>query len=194
MVSKRQALRFGAWFTLVYVAIGGVIVTVFWLPVVLHGHAYHRQWASLPWYVSGPLMFNRNQLWLPSGVLLNVLAVIAFFRAAGGRQGSRLFWVYGCGIALLALLQLGLVICLILLSPIRVVTSAVTSATWYFGWGDLFEPSIVAVLLCLPLFVLLIISALWTRNMPEGSNRCAICGYNLTGNTSGVCPECGEAI
>ena len=26
------------------------------------------------------------------------------------------------------------------------------------------------------------------------SNRCIACGYNLTGNVSGVCPECGERI
>jgi len=25
-------------------------------------------------------------------------------------------------------------------------------------------------------------------------HRCSTCGYNLTGNTSGVCPECGTAI
>jgi hypothetical protein len=24
--------------------------------------------------------------------------------------------------------------------------------------------------------------------------RCAVCGYNLTGNISGTCPECGERI
>ncbi len=24
--------------------------------------------------------------------------------------------------------------------------------------------------------------------------RCASCGYNLTGNTSGVCPECGANL
>jgi len=23
---------------------------------------------------------------------------------------------------------------------------------------------------------------------------CRLCGYNLTGNTSGVCPECGTAV
>jgi hypothetical protein len=27
-----------------------------------------------------------------------------------------------------------------------------------------------------------------------GANHCQQCGYDLTGNTSGVCPECGEAI
>ncbi len=25
-------------------------------------------------------------------------------------------------------------------------------------------------------------------------NLCVTCGYNLTGNVSGVCPECGEPI
>jgi hypothetical protein len=31
-----------------------------------------------------------------------------------------------------------------------------------------------------------------TRGYPEG--QCHACGYNLTGNTSGVCPECGVAM
>jgi hypothetical protein len=26
------------------------------------------------------------------------------------------------------------------------------------------------------------------------SGECGNCGYNATGNTSGVCPECGEAV
>ncbi len=25
-------------------------------------------------------------------------------------------------------------------------------------------------------------------------NHCQSCGYNLTGNVSGVCPECGESV
>jgi hypothetical protein len=35
---------------------------------------------------------------------------------------------------------------------------------------------------------------LWrkTRAFPEG--RCRHCGYNLIGNTSGICPECGTPI
>ena len=31
-----------------------------------------------------------------------------------------------------------------------------------------------------------------TRRTPEG--HCISCGYNLAGNTSGVCPECGTAV
>ena len=30
------------------------------------------------------------------------------------------------------------------------------------------------------------------RRPPEG--HCQTCGYNLTGNVSGVCPECGETV
>ena len=26
------------------------------------------------------------------------------------------------------------------------------------------------------------------------NHECTECGYNLTGNTSGVCPECGKAV
>ena len=32
----------------------------------------------------------------------------------------------------------------------------------------------------------------WFRRKPEG--RCQQCGYDLTGNESGVCPECGTEI
>jgi hypothetical protein len=29
---------------------------------------------------------------------------------------------------------------------------------------------------------------------PPKSDACSRCGYNLTGNTSGVCPECGTPV
>ena len=40
----------------------------------------------------------------------------------------------------------------------------------------------------------------WSRTYVDWYNRriphycCRTCGYDLTGNVSGVCPECGEAI
>lgn len=34
----------------------------------------------------------------------------------------------------------------------------------------------------------------WQRQRWSEFNGCPQCGYNLTGNTSGVCPECGAAI
>ena len=52
---------------------------------------------------------------------------------------------------------------------------------------------------CLPLWLLFLLAtvptgALWwsdRRRRPDG--HCTRCGYNLTGNISGVCPECGTA-
>ena len=52
----------------------------------------------------------------------------------------------------------------------------------------------------LPLWFVLAITAIPTailfyrdrRRIPPG--HCQKCGYNLTGNVSGICPECGEPI
>lgn len=32
------------------------------------------------------------------------------------------------------------------------------------------------------------------RRQRASAGLCVACGYNLTGNTSGVCPECGQKI
>lgn len=39
------------------------------------------------------------------------------------------------------------------------------------------------------------VSAMFAKPLGNASNHCPKpgCGYNLTGNTSGVCPECGTA-
>jgi len=34
----------------------------------------------------------------------------------------------------------------------------------------------------------------WRRERPLPPDHCQKCGYDLTGNVSGVCPECGEDI
>jgi len=51
----------------------------------------------------------------------------------------------------------------------------------------------------LPLgWVFLLVTAptavLWWRDRPFPEGHCRTCGYNLTGNVTGVCPECGERI
>jgi hypothetical protein len=37
------------------------------------------------------------------------------------------------------------------------------------------------------------ILAIRRRARPD-TNACSSCGYSLTGNTSGVCPECGTPV
>ncbi len=63
---------------------------------------------------------------------------------------------------------------------------------WHFGW----DSSIPAVQ-C-PIWFLFLLLALptgylfWSDHRKRGKpGHCAACGYDLTGNTSGTCPECG---
>jgi len=63
-------------------------------------------------------------------------------------------------------------------------------------WPRLSDPRLGFVPLWIPTVVLAIATAfLWRldrRRTPPG--HCQKCGYNLTGNVSGVCPECGTEI
>jgi hypothetical protein len=57
----------------------------------------------------------------------------------------------------------------------------------------------ISVILILPVLVSLIYPIrasllLRRRRARRRMNHCADCGYNLTGNTSGICPECGERL
>jgi hypothetical protein len=60
-------------------------------------------------------------------------------------------------------------------------------------WTCCFMPLAVAPFILLAIFVLADkLKALSTRRLKPGV--CHHCGYDLTGNTSGRCPECGQAI
>ena len=57
---------------------------------------------------------------------------------------------------------------------------------WWLSLPDWFLALLLAVLPGLWAFKMLPRSA-------KNAGRCTQCGYNLTGNTSGTCPECGTA-
>lgn len=69
-----------------------------------------------------------------------------------------------------------------------------------FGWG---WPGRLSTAVMLPYWLFLIPAAVvpgiqfrrWYRARTRPRTGCCLaCGYDLTGNTSGVCPECGTAI
>lgn len=68
---------------------------------------------------------------------------------------------------------------------------------WWFRWHwKSGGPSLIVVPLWVPLLLLAVPTAVLfyrdRRRIPPG--HCRKCGYNLTGNASGVCPECGAKI
>lgn len=63
---------------------------------------------------------------------------------------------------------------------------------WRFGYTGEW---LVLIPLWIPLLVVFLIFLLYRRRSGMvGVSACKRCGYNLTGNVSGVCPECGTAV
>ena len=65
------------------------------------------------------------------------------------------------------------------------------------AWRGMVRWLVVAVTVtsCLGLYLSFkktIQRTLWRILANEGIPRCTSCGYDLTGNTSGICPECGK--
>ena len=66
---------------------------------------------------------------------------------------------------------------------------------WPRSWYRSTPYHAVSAPLWLPLLLVALPTAfLWylDRRLPRG--HCQACGYDLTGNVSGVCPECGEKV
>ena len=69
------------------------------------------------------------------------------------------------------------------------------------GWGSYNQPYRIHSVVFpawIPVIFTAILPALWMirryRSRPYPPGFCQKCGYNLTGNVSGICPECGTAI
>jgi uncharacterized paraquat-inducible protein A len=53
---------------------------------------------------------------------------------------------------------------------------------------------VAVVMLAVMAFVSFPLRKQWDRKQRAKSGFCPTCRYNLTGNTSGICPECGTAV
>lgn len=66
---------------------------------------------------------------------------------------------------------------------------------YWRAWDDFFEDDAPGLgFVAIGLSSLVLISAYRRHHGFDPTPRCAGCGYNLTGNISGVCPECGKPI
>lgn len=64
---------------------------------------------------------------------------------------------------------------------------------WHLHWGVIFFALFVAI--CLLQLVSLwngLLGPAFRREFHRRNGLCMHCGYNLTGNLSGTCPECGK--
>jgi hypothetical protein len=62
--------------------------------------------------------------------------------------------------------------------------------------GQITTPFIAGMILMWTSVVAALIATVvfWYRNQRIPPGHCQTCGYNLTGNTSGRCPECGQPV
>jgi hypothetical protein len=65
---------------------------------------------------------------------------------------------------------------------------------WSVEWPQYFSLNLFIVPLWIPFLLIAAPTAwLWWRDSRVPPGHCRACRYDLTGNTSGVCPECGAA-
>jgi hypothetical protein len=90
-----------------------------------------------------------------------------------------------------------LVLLLVMPLMIDAVGLALCYPNYYTRWGALSTPTLVILMLFSLLVPYLCARFLhsklrWRILRTDDAPHCQSCGYNLTGNVSGVCPECGE--
>ena len=86
---------------------------------------------------------------------------------------------------------------IVLLSTVVLIGTGLMDLAVWFGLG-LGRWAYLVVYGTMALAVVVVIMMLFQRDIARRarrtSGRCRVCGYNLEGNVSGVCPECGRPI
>ncbi|HEY8747953.1 MAG TPA: hypothetical protein VIM11_08265 [Tepidisphaeraceae bacterium] len=155
------------------------------------------RWDPIPftisWQVSFPgnvviLIFQFMPFLLCILVVFNILALYAIARLTRGRASR--------GIAHLYLVGSGLLVAIFATSVLTLALhggSISSGATTITDSGGVMSGLAGVLLLAVPT-LLVVIGRLRYFPAKYIPGQCPRCSYNLTGNTSGVCPECGRAI
>jgi hypothetical protein len=77
---------------------------------------------------------------------------------------------------------------------VGVMISLVLALFWFRHHDKLSFRLALFGTVAIPTIMLLAADRLRRAHSDESDGYCAQCGYNLTGNTSGICPECGRRI
>jgi hypothetical protein len=128
--------------------------------------------------------------------LIHFVAPIMYLRRIGVVAGWRVFFRHLLrgrvgGFALYVLFQFVIGICIGTIAITVLCATCCIAATPYIN-AVVFLPLSVFYR-SYSLYYLEQFGTEW-RLFPSENLKCAHCGYNLTGNVSGVCPECGNAV
>lgn len=180
---RRKAQRIAAWMTLAFVLLGVLLCLRLYSN---SGRALRGiDWSIVPSHLKIPLFLQLLRFWLPAGVILNALAVVAFFQESAGIRSPRLLRNHTIGMLALVALMLAFGVYTTALGTIQIGTSA------SFRCSSV-GPILAGMILCLPLITWNAICLIWRGE--SAGHLCNSCDYDLTGNVSGVCPECGTPV
>ncbi len=126
------------------------------------------------------------------GLVLNLLLIAAFFTSLKysislSCEGYALSSGYGCLFATEARTRAPLRFEARRLTRMEMFTKKPMSSSGRGMWY-------VVTPTWIPLLFAAIVTVWLWRSDRQPKSGCVECGYNLTGNVSGVCPECGSAI
>ena len=120
-------------------------------------------------------------------ILLAVTTLVTTFGYASLTLGSHLFEVSEGAIGFLGNVKTDPAFQLGWLPSFGIIGLPVfTRSPLYFGWNVRLPFWIPFLVVSIPTYIL------WRRDRRKPEGCCQECGYDLTGNVSGVCPECGS--